>query len=481
MKKFVKVMYGTKSGAKIGLDYKVNEINISDNWNPTAANPKDFGGFNYSEEDSIIRWLHRGDTIYDVEIPEDAENVKLEGATTIYRTNKIIIKNPKKITDDMALEFYKKSHIPEKSYYKTLAVVSLMNYNKTAKKILSDKVNKNNIKEVLEEWNDFFSHKGQEDRKESNETIKMIYEQLKKIMYDSPKFLVAGFPINFFNSSYGKKRENIFTWLKEINLDGIELQCTYGIRMKDEQAILYKKLAEENNLTITIHAPYYISLASIKSDVVERSKQEIVKAFALAEKLGATRIIFHPGAGYGTGKEDRKNGLKRLIDALNDVEKNIDTKSIKLYPEIGGKVNQLGSLDEIIEICKNVKYARPCIDLAHLHAREIGSMTSKDAIINVLKKIEKELGRDILEETHFHVYPVDYTEKGEKIHKAFGDKVENNQLSLFDNNSEYFPKAEDYIDAIKNMKISPITVCEAHNTQDIGAILMKKLYNDNNI
>ena len=90
MSKFVKVMYGTTSGAKSDFVYKLNEINIANNWNPKANNGKDFGGFNYCSEECILRWLHRGDTIYDVEIPDDAEVVKLQGATIVYRTNKII-------------------------------------------------------------------------------------------------------------------------------------------------------------------------------------------------------------------------------------------------------------------------------------------------------------------------------------------------------------------------------------------------------
>lgn len=307
------------------------------------------------------------------------------------------------------------------------------------------------------------------------EKKKVQKNNLKKIN-NKVKFGVAGFPLNFFSSTFGKKRENIFAWLESIGLDIIELQCTYGIRMKEEQAILYKKLAQEHNITLTIHAPYYISLASQKKDVVERSKLEIKKAYDLAKLLGVKRIIFHPGAGYGKTLEDRKEGLKKLINALNSLKDELDTENIKLYPEIGGKVNQLGSLDEIIEICKNVSYARPCIDLAHLHARELGSMNSSEKIIAVLQKIEKELGRNILEETHFHVYPVDYTEKGEKVHKAFGDTVNNEQLSLFEENSEFMPRAEDYIFAIKKMDLTPITICEAHNTQDIGAKLMKNLY-----
>ena len=55
---------------------------------------------------------------------------------------------------------------------------------------------------------------------------------------EKTKFGVAGFPINFFSSQYGKKRENIFKWLEEIGLDCLELQCTYGIKMKEEQAKL---------------------------------------------------------------------------------------------------------------------------------------------------------------------------------------------------------------------------------------------------
>ena len=81
-------------------------------------------------------------------------------------------------------------------------------------------------------------------------------------MKNDIKFGVAGFPLNFFSSTFGKKRENIFAWLENIGLDVIKLQSTYGIRMKEEQAKLYRKLAKEHNITITIHAPYYISLAS---------------------------------------------------------------------------------------------------------------------------------------------------------------------------------------------------------------------------
>ena len=181
MSKFVKVMFGTTSGAKSDFKYKIDEVNISNNWNPTAESGKDFGGFNYCSEECILRWLHRGDTIYEVKVPKDAENVKIEGATTIYRTNKIIIKNPRKVDDDLALHFYNISNIPEKSYYKALGVVAIMGYEKTARAILRDKVNESNIDEVLEEWNDFISHGNKNDRKNVNNLVKEIENYLYKL------------------------------------------------------------------------------------------------------------------------------------------------------------------------------------------------------------------------------------------------------------------------------------------------------------
>ena len=181
MTKFVKVMFGTTSGAKSDFEYKLNEINESNNWNPNADNPREFGGFNYATDDCIIRWLHRGDTIYDVEIPEDAEFVKLKGATTIYRTNKIKISNPQKVTDDMALDFYKKSNIPNKSYFKALGAVTIMGYEKTALAIIKDKINSENIDIVLEEWNDFINNGGDGNRIDSNKLVNKINTILMNI------------------------------------------------------------------------------------------------------------------------------------------------------------------------------------------------------------------------------------------------------------------------------------------------------------
>ena len=182
--KYCKVMFGTTSGAQNDFNYNVNEVTIAKTWNKNGQTPEEMGGFNYTTEDCLIRWLHRGDTIYDVEIPDDAEYVKLEGATTIYRANKIIISNPRPVDDNLALHLYQISYIPEKSYYKALAAVSVMNYQNTALAILKDKVNKDNIDLVLEEWHDFIFHGDKHDRQDSNNLVKEVEEYLEEIKSD---------------------------------------------------------------------------------------------------------------------------------------------------------------------------------------------------------------------------------------------------------------------------------------------------------
>ena len=155
MNKYLKVMFENKG---VDFEYKIGEVNIANNWNPNTYDPKEMGGFNFSTEDKILRWLIRGDTIYNVEVPIDAEIIDCPSESAphgVFRSNKIIITNPRKVTDDMAMNFYIKSNLPEKSYYKSLAGCAIRGYRNTCLKIIEDKVNKSNINLVLSEIDDF--------------------------------------------------------------------------------------------------------------------------------------------------------------------------------------------------------------------------------------------------------------------------------------------------------------------------------------
>ena len=180
MKKFMRVMDGTKSNAG-DFEYKLDEINISDNWNPKESEPEKMGGYNFGTEDKILRWLHRGNTIYDVIIPEDAEIVLCNEEKGIYRANKIIVTNPKIITDEMVIELYKKTTLTNKILAQCLQNLLWKNRIEISKYIIIDRVNKENVDEFIHEFENYTKKSEKFNYYELGKDSKIIYNMLKKI------------------------------------------------------------------------------------------------------------------------------------------------------------------------------------------------------------------------------------------------------------------------------------------------------------
>ena len=274
-------------------------------------------------------------------------------------------------------------------------------------------------------------------------------------------FGVAGVPTN-----YKGKFINMFNWLRELNLNAFEIQCVYGFKISDANKQIYIN-EKENGMHFSIHAPYYINMGSLNQDVVERSKQNMKHGIELAKSIGVNRIIFHPGGGHKNTEEGRCIALKQLIDAVNEFTSEIDMGDVKLYPEIGGKTANLGSLDEIIEICKQCKYCYPCIDIAHLHAREIGSIIDKEALRIRLQKIKDELPEKF-KQIHFHAYTINYNDKGEIKHLIHGENMPDGSVGR--------PNLDDFVALLHEMNINPWVISEAHDSQEIGAKYMHQKY-----
>ena len=175
MAKYVRVMDGLKSNAG-GFEYKLDEINIANTWNPSEKEPELMGGFNFGTEDKILRWLHRGDTIYDVVILNDAEVIMCDEEKGIYRSNKIIVTNPRPITDEIVLNLYKINTLSNKVIAQCLVTLLWKSRLEISKYIIKDRVNLENIDEILIE---FIKYAG--DNNLSSESGKELYEILKEI------------------------------------------------------------------------------------------------------------------------------------------------------------------------------------------------------------------------------------------------------------------------------------------------------------
>jgi deoxyribonuclease-4 len=128
-----------------------------------------------------------------------------------------------------------------------------------------------------------------------------------------------------------------------------------------------------------------------------------------------------------------------------------------------GKIAMLGSLADTLEMSKRIPGVEPCLDFAHLHAREgDGSMNSKQEWLVVLKQYADVLGSDSLQRLHIHMSGIDYSEKGERSHLKIAES-DFNLSGLFE--------------ALYETKASGRILCESPAMED-DALYMKSKWNE---
>ena len=158
MKQFYKVLVGTESSAAPGFHYNIDSITEAPFWIPEGDGPKESGGFSIATEKALIRWIFRGDTLYDVIIPDDADILYpkhhcVQGE--LARVNKLILTNPRPMTDELAMQFYKASHFTRKEYNKILAGCAICGYVHTCVAILKERIRIQDAQACLDCWERF--------------------------------------------------------------------------------------------------------------------------------------------------------------------------------------------------------------------------------------------------------------------------------------------------------------------------------------
>lgn len=253
-------------------------------------------------------------------------------------------------------------------------------------------------------------------------------------------------------------------YLAKMGLDAFEYQCGQGVRVSDALGAKLKDEAEKYGITLSLHAPYFISLSSVEPEKRDKSIDYILQSATAAKKMGAKRIVIHSGS---CAKISREEALELAKDTLlrarkAAVEAGFD--DIIFCPETMGKFNQLGNLSEVLELCLLDDSFLPTIDFGHLNARTLGQVNSKEAFRGILDEIENKLGADRLKVFHSHFSKIEYTQNGgEKRHLTFEDEI-------------YGPRFEPLMELIAQKNLSPTFICESAGTQDSDALQMKTHY-----
>ena len=254
-------------------------------------------------------------------------------------------------------------------------------------------------------------------------------------------------------------------WVSRMGLDHFEYQCGRGVRVSDKLAASLRAKAEEHGVTVSLHAPYFISLSSTEAQKRDNSIEYILQSADAAKRLGAERIVIHSGS---CAKMTRAQALELAKDTLIRARKTAVEQGlggIIFCPETMGKVNQLGDLDEVLELCALDDSFLPCIDFGHLNAREFGWIKGKEEYAQILDAIGNKLGEDRLKVFHAHFSKIEFTESGgEKRHLTFAE------------NNGFGPDYEPLMELVAKRGLAPTFICESAGTQDIDALTMKQYY-----
>ncbi len=201
-----------------------------------------------------------------------------------------------------------------------------------------------------------------------------------------------------------------------LGLDHLEIAWVRSVSATEKTCAEIKAAAEQYDITLSVHAPYFINLNSQTSELMANSDERLLKAARIGYLAGARDIVFHPGSYH---EQPPEQVYERVKEKLIEIRGILDEEGVQviLRPETMGKTAVFGTLDELLQLSKEIPGILPCIDWAHLHARQgDGSFNRYDEFADALRRVKEALGQDGLKRLHCHLSGIEYSAKGEQKH-----------------------------------------------------------------
>lgn len=254
-------------------------------------------------------------------------------------------------------------------------------------------------------------------------------------------------------------------YLAAMGLNAFEYQCGRGVRISAAAAGQLGEKAKEFGIALSLHAPYYISMSSVEKEKRMGSLRYILEAAHAVNAMGGNRIIVHTGS---CGSISREEALELALGTMKLALAALDKEGlghIHICPEVMGKINQLGTLEEVLSLCGTDPRLIPCVDFGHLNARTFGGIQGREDYTAVLDAMEKTLELERAKVFHVHFSKIEYTAKGgEKRHLTFEDEI-------------FGPDFAPLAQLLAERDYSPTIICESAGTQAEDAVRMQAMYN----
>ncbi len=264
-----------------------------------------------------------------------------------------------------------------------------------------------------------------------------------------------------FYAAGGKSTLQAPAFVRGLGLGAYEFEAGNGLKAGRETLQRIGEAARQEGIEMSFHTPYYISLSGVDPEKRLKSIDYIKQSLDAAEALGADTIVIHAGS---AAKISRAEAMALAKDTLIKTMEAVGDTPIHLGLETMGKINQLGTLEEIIELCRLDPHFYPVVDFGHLNARERGELfPDTDSYRRVFDLVANGLGDEKARYMHCHFSKIEYTDAGEKRHLTFADSV-------------YGPFFEPLAEALVKDDLCPRIISESAGTQSEDALAMHMAY-----
>ncbi|MBR2312105.1 MAG: TIM barrel protein [Clostridia bacterium] len=266
---------------------------------------------------------------------------------------------------------------------------------------------------------------------------------------------------SFYAAGY-KSTTQAPAYLAALGLGAYEFEAGNGLNAGEKTLCAIGEEARKYGIELSLHTPYFISLSGVDPEKRLKSVGYIERSLAAAAWLGADTIVVHCGSAAKISREEAmslaKDTLTKTLEAVGDTPIHIGLETM-------GKINQLGTLDEMIELCMLDRHLYPVVDFGHMNARERGGyFPDSDSYRRIFDKVAEKLGDEKARYMHCHFSKIEFTDAGEKRHLTFADTV-------------YGPHFEPLAKALVTDGLCPRIICESAGTMTEDALFMQAAYN----
>ncbi len=181
----------------------------------------------------------------------------------------------------------------------------------------------------------------------------------------------------------------------------------------------FGELARENGIVLSVHAPIAGFMGHVERDKKQRMAVGMLDHSAgVAVAAGAEVVVFHPG--FLLGRE-RADAIDSVVEQLGELRERLEGKgrAVPFGVEVMGRVRELGTADDVIEISRRLGWVRPVLDFAHMHATSDGGFTDVEPFADALAAAD-----EVLEDGapfHIHFSDIQFANRNETKHLPYGE------------------------------------------------------------